>query len=181
MANLRKTVTPVFEIAALALVLLDIGLGFSAAWFGRRLDAEKELLASTVRQVAEEKSRVSRLEKFQAVLPGAATQVKQFTSDHIPPRQEVYLKAAHLVRLLADKSDVHLTGVGPKLEPTHDDVFFQRLGLEVTADGAFENLVRFGYGLETGSDFMVLRNFTFTSGEHGKLSLHVLADLYMTP
>ena len=30
MANLRKTVTPVFEIAALALVLLDIGLGFQS-------------------------------------------------------------------------------------------------------------------------------------------------------
>ncbi len=80
MANFRKTVTPIFEIAALALVVVDIALGLSAAWFSDRRSAENELLASTVRHVQEEQARVARLEKFQAVLPGAGDQVKKFNS-----------------------------------------------------------------------------------------------------
>jgi len=181
MANFRKTVTPIFEIAAVTLVVLDIALGLSAAWFSDRRRAENELLAGTVRHVQEEQARVARLEKFQAVLPGAGDQVKKFESDHVPSRRLVYAKASHLVRLLAEKSEVQLTGVGFKMQPNREDIFFERLGVDVSADGSFEKLVNFSYGLETASDFMVVRNFGFATGEHGKLSLHVLADLYMTP
>src|SRR5438094_8192790 len=145
MANFRKTVTPIFEIAAVALVVLDIGLGLSAAWFSDRRRAENELLASTVRHVQEEQARVARLEKFQAVLPGAGDQVKKFESDHVPSRRLVYEKASHLVRLLAEKSEVQLTGVGFKMQPNREDILFEGSGVDVNADGSLEQVGNSSY------------------------------------
>src|SRR2546427_12097883 len=116
MANFRKTVTPIFEIAAVTLVVLDIALGLSAAWFSDRRRAENELLAGTVRHVQEEQARVARLEKFQAVLPCAGDQVKKFESDHVPSRRLGYGKASHLGRLLAANSDGQPTVYGVNSE-----------------------------------------------------------------
>src|SRR5437762_4428618 len=181
MQNFRKTVRVFFEITALALVLLDVGLGLSAAWFRDRLAAEQQLVTSTRRHIQEGEMRVARLEKFQAILPTAQDQVKEFETGHVPSRRQAYFRAARLVRVLSEQSEVRLTGIGFKPEQTRDAVLFQRLGVDVNAEGSFANLVKFGYALETAGDFIVLRNCTFAPQEGGKLALHLLADLYLMP
>ena len=178
MQNARKTVVSVLEIAALALVLLDVGLGFSSAWVRKRLEARKELLASTQRHVFEEQARVARLEKSQALLPGAEGQLKLFQATYLSPRRQAYARAAGLVRELSETSGVQLTSVGYKLDSKHDAPL-DRVGLEVSALGAFPGLIDFIHGLETTNGFIVVRNVTFTQGEGG-LGMRLAADLYMT-
>jgi Tfp pilus assembly protein PilO len=180
MRNARKTLIPVLEVAALALVLLDVGLGFSVVWARDRLTARKELLASVRRQVLDEQSRVATLENSQAQLPDAEGQLKLFQSNHLSPRREAYTRASRLVRELADKAGVLLAGIGYKLEPKQDTPL-ERLSLEVGVDGSFPSLINFSHALETASEFIVVRNFTFTPGDGGKLALRLGADLYMTP
>ncbi len=177
MQNARKTLVSVLEIAALALVLLDVGLGFSTAWARKRLDAGKELLASTQRHVFEEQARVARLEKSQSLLPGAEGQLKLFQTSYLAPRRQAFRRAASLVRELSERSGVQLTSVGYKLDSKHDAPL-DRVGLEVGTLGAFQGLIDFVHGLETAKGFIVVRSVTFTQGEGG-LGMRLAADLYI--
>ena len=178
MRNARKTLVSVLEIAALALVVLDVGLGFSTAWARKRLDARKELLASTQRHVFEEQARVARLERSQALLPGAEGQLKLFKTSYLEPRRQAYARAASRVQVLSESSGVQLTSVGYKPDSRHDAPL-DRVGLEVGTLGEFQGLIDFVHGLETGNGFIVVRSATFTQGEGG-LAMRLAADLYMT-
>lgn len=180
MRNARKTLILILEIAAVVLVLLDVGLGLSTAWIRSRLQARGELLAGAQRHVFEEQARVANLERSQALLPAAQGQLTLFRSNHLSPRRQAFARLTGLLRELSEQSGVELTGVAYKLD-TKRDTPFDRLGLEVGVQGPFPNLVRFGHALETSSDFIVARNFTFTHGEGGKLGLRLAADVYMTP
>lgn len=181
MQNSRKALIPVFEVAAVALVLLDVALGFAAAWAGKQRDATRDLLADTRHRVLVDRARVASLESFQAQLPVAVDQLKAFQSDHVSPRREGFLRASQVVRDLADKSSVKLVGVGFKIDPKQESPDSVRLGMEVGLEGTFPNLAKFSHELETADEFVVVRSLVFTTQQTGKLSLRLAADFYMKP
>lgn len=181
MQNSRRTLIPVFEVAAIVVVLLDVALGFAAVWARRQRDSTHELLADTRRRVAAERARISSLETFQAQLPDAEDQLEQFQSDHVPPRREAYSEASELVRDVAEKSRVKFAGVQYKLDTKQESPYFMRIGMDVGLDGVYPNLVAFCHGLETAADLVVVRSLVFTTGQGGGLALKVAADLYITP
>jgi len=181
MQNSRKTLIPVFEVAAVALVLLDVALGFASAWAAQQRDAARDLLTDTRRRVLVDRARIASLESFQAQLPDAADQIKEFQSDHVSPRREGFLRASQLVRDLADKSNVKFAGVSYKIETKQEAPYSVRLGMEIGLEGPFSNLANFSHELETADEFVVVRSLVFTTQQTGKLSLKVGADFYMKP
>lgn len=181
MQNSRKTLIPVFEVAAVVVVVLDVALGFAAMWARRQRDAAYDSLKEMRLRVAAERARIASLESFQAQLPDAEDQLKQFLDGHIPPRREGFSEASGLVRDLALKAGVQFNGIQYKLDTKQESPYFLRIGMDVGLDGAYGSLVNFCYQLETADDFVVVRNLVFTTGEGGKLGLKVSADLYITP
>ena len=181
MPNSRRTLIPVFEVAAIAVVLLDAALGFAAVWARRERNATYDLLTDTRRRVAAERARIATLESFQAQLPEAEDRLKQFEDNHVPPRRQAYSEASDLVRDLAQKSNVRFAGIQYKLDPKQESPFYFRIGMDVGLDGVYLNLLDFCHDLETADDFVVVRNVVFTKGEGGKIALRVAADLYITP
>jgi Tfp pilus assembly protein PilO len=177
----RKALIRVLHWAALALVAADAVLYLVLVRPLRRaLAAEQQARDLTEAQLLEEGLRVERLKKFQAALPGANREMKIFLRDHVPPRRRGFSSAARLVRRLSQESGLELDAVSYKLDPAADGPI-ERLGIEVTVVGNFRGLLKFAHGLETGKDFILVRDFAFQPTEGNNLALRVGADLYLEP
>jgi Tfp pilus assembly protein PilO len=177
----RKKLIRLFETAALAVVVLDVAVYFLAV----RPLSDKAAQAENAYQQASlrlklQKANVARLQKFQAALPAANEKLTDYLDHHVPTRDRVYSDAMHLVQVLSRKSGVQLDNLSYKLSSEKGQPLDQ-LGLDVTVEGPFSNLLRFAHSLETSDDLILVRNFSFSSGEGGKVNLRVGGILYLTP
>jgi Tfp pilus assembly protein PilO len=87
---------------------------------------------------------------------------------------------ARLVRRLSEQSNLELSGVSYRLDAGREEPL-ERLGVELTVEGNFPDLMKFTHALETASDMIVLRDFTFGPGESGRVEMRLTADLYLSP
>ena len=162
-------------------VVIDLAVYFLVV---RPLGADAAQAEATYRQASlqlqQRKLRVDRLAKFQADLPAANDKLKEYLKDHVPPRQRVFSDAEHLVRTLTQKAGVQLDNVSYKLSSEKGEPFDQ-LGLDVTVEGPFPNLLQFAHSMETADDMVLVRNFSFATGQGNKVNLRVGGVLYLTP
>ncbi len=177
----RKKIIRAFEVAALAVVALDLVVYFVAV---RPQGGKVALAEDSYHQASTrfelQKARVARLEKFQEALPAADDKLQDYLKDHVPSRQRVFSDAARLVRVLTQKSGVQLDNVSYKLNSEKDEPLNQ-LGLDVTVEGPFANLLKFAHSLETSDDLILVRNFSFSAGQGSTVNLRVGGVLYLTP
>jgi Tfp pilus assembly protein PilO len=177
----RHVLIRVIERVGLVLILLDALLYLAMLRPVQNLvSSEQQRFAATRRQIREAQARVERLERFQEALPGAGEKVDAFKRDHVPPRRRGFSRADRLVRSTADLSGAQLTSIAYRLNTDHDEPL-ERLGMEINVEGSFVNLFKFAHALETASDFIVIREFSFEPGEGSALTLRLVADLYLTP
>lgn len=180
MSSDRRTLIPLFEVAAVVLVLLDIALGFGAAWARRRANASRDSLGSTQGRIVRMQARVARLERSQMLLPAAGDQLKAFDSNHFSERREAFSRASRVVRVLADQALVKLNTISYKLDPKPTGPF-ERLAVEMVVGGQFPYLMNFTHSLETADDFFLVRNMTIAESQSGGLAMRLTADLYVMP
>ena len=177
----RQNLIRVLERVSLALLLADVALFFGVLrpvenWVA----SEQQRYNQTRRRMREEKWRVDRLEKSQDDLPGANERLEAFKHDHVTPRRRGFSQAARLVRTVTQSSGIQLSAVKYRLEPDHGDPL-ERLGIEMDVAGTFPELLKFAHTLETGNDFILIREFTFEPEDNGTLALRLVADLYVAP
>jgi len=177
----RKALIRVVERVALALLLLDVVIYFALVRPLRHLRAAEESRYTAARdRVREARARVVRLEESQVAVPETEEQLNVFLRSHVPPRRQGFSRAARLVRRLTEQSGLHLANIAYKLNSAQDEPL-QRLGIEVDVEGPFLNVLNFAHALETASDFLLVRSFTFERGESGTVALRLGADLYLKP
>ncbi len=179
----RKLLTHILEGLAVTLVLLDIAVYFAVLRpLQDRVREEQTRHRQARATLAPVQKRVEKLETYASKLPTADGQIGQFLKKHVPPRIRAYSTAYGLVATLAEKSGVQLTAEGYKLEPEHKNPNpLQWLRVEVGADGRFNDLMDFAHRLESGDEFLLIRNVAFDLGDKGQPSLRLAADLYVTP
>jgi Tfp pilus assembly protein PilO len=179
----RKLLTRVLEGLAVTLVFLDIATYFAVLRpLQDRVQEEQTRHRQARATLAPVRNRVERLQKYASELPTADGQIAKFLEKHVPERRSAYSTADSLVAKLAEKSGVQLTAVGYKPESEHKNPNPLRwLRIEVGAEGGFKNLMDFAYGLESGDQFLLIRNVAFDMGDKGQPSLRLAADLYVTP
>lgn len=177
----RKNLIQIIERVALGMVLVDVAL-YVAAFrpLDRLIAAEQQRHKVARLRFHEGLRRLTRLEQARAALPTADEQVKVFLRDHVPQRRRGFSRAARLVRQLTEESGVQLSSVAYRLDSTRDEPL-QRMGIEVSVEGPFRGLLDFTHGLETASDLVVIRSFTFEPTEGGTVALRLGADLYLEP
>ena len=177
----RKKLIRFFEIAALAIVVLDVAVYFLAVrpLRDKVAQAEDSYHQASMR-LDLQKAQVARLEKVEKALPAADDKLKNFLKDHVPSRQRVYSDAMHMMNALTRKSGVQLDNLSYKLNSEKDEPFDQ-LGLDVTVEGPFANLLKFAHSLETSDDLILVRNFSFAAGQGSTVNLRVGGVLYLTP
>src|SRR5438105_2712500 len=95
--NFRKVYKPVLEIAALAIVVIDLALGVGLMWISSRVASSRDTSISLRNQVAAQQMLVKRLQETIAALPMTAGQVKLFLDNHVPSRREGFSRATHLI------------------------------------------------------------------------------------
>ena len=167
--------------ASLALVALDVLFFFAVFRPIESVVASEQQRFSVIRhRILQEQARVERLAAFQEAMPDAGEKITAFKRDHVPPRRRAFSQAARLLQRMSEQSGIQLSGVHLHLASTHDDPL-ERLGLEINVEGPFTGLLKFAHGLETASDFIVIRQFSFEPGKTGALALRLAADLYLTP
>lgn len=165
----------------MAVALIDLAVYFLAVQPLRDKVARAENSfhqASTRLQL--QKAQVARLEKLQKALPAADDKLQDYLKEHVPSRQRVFSDAARLVRVLTHKSGVKLDSISYKLSSEKGEPLDQ-LGLDVTVEGPFTNLLKFAHSLETSDDLILVRNFSFASGQGSTVNLRVGGVLYLTP
>lgn len=141
---------------------------------------EQERFTATRLEWLRHRASLARLSRRDEALPVDQKQVKAFLEEHLPVRHQAYSRTAGLIQQLSQRSNVEITGVKYSREETQKTPL-ESLGLEASAQGPFSNLLDFAHGLETSSDFIVLRSFQFVPGDQGVLALHLKAYLYMAP
>lgn len=146
----------------------------------RLLAREQQHFTATRMQWLRQRTALDRIETRDAALPADQEQIQSFFKRHAPSRHQAFSRAAGLIQTLTARSGVQLAGIKYSLEKAHSDPL-EHLGLDATVQGPFPNLINFAHGLETASDFIVVRGFTFAPGDQGVLALHLKADLYMAP
>jgi Tfp pilus assembly protein PilO len=169
------------KVAGLGLVALDIVI-YLAVYrpLGGKIAAEQQRYSRERERVRDQQARVSRLEEFQAALPQAGEQLKDFRDRRTSPRRRGFSTAAHLVRKVADAAGVQPPSVTYRLDAAHNDPL-EPLGLEINTGGSYAGLLKFAHALETANDFILIREFNFVAAENGMLSLRLVADFYLTP
>ncbi|HEX5413720.1 MAG TPA: GspMb/PilO family protein [Terriglobia bacterium] len=177
----RKKIFRIFETAALAVLAIDLAVYFAVVrpQRARALRAE-ESYHQTFLRFQLDKLNVARLEKFHAELPAANVKLKDYLNDHVPSRQRVFSDALQLVTALTEKSGVQLDNVSYKLSSAKGEPFDQ-LGLDVSVEGPYSNLLNFAHSLETSDDLILVRNFSFAAGQGSTVNLRVGGVLYLTP
>lgn len=177
----RKKFVRFFEVAALVVAAIDLAVYFLAVrpLRARVAKAEDSYHQASMR-LQFQKTQVARLEKLQAALPAADGKLQDYLKEHVPSRQRVFSDAARLVRVLTQKSGVKLDNVSYKLNSEKGEPFDQ-LGLDVTVEGPFANLLKFAHSLETSDDLILVSNFSFAAGQGSTVNLRVGGVLYLTP
>lgn len=141
---------------------------------------EQQRFTATRLEWLGQRASLARLSRRDAALPADQKQVKAFLEAHLPVRHQAYSRTAGLIQQLSQRSSVEITGVKYSLEEKQKTPL-ESLRLEASAQGPFSNLLDFTHGLETSSDFIVMRSVQFVPGDQGMLALHLKADLYMAP
>jgi hypothetical protein len=177
----KRKWTRALEIAALSLVLLN-GVGYFAVLrpLESHVEVERNRRTWLRLDLVKEQRRVSILQQYVSELPAADAQVGQFVGKHITPRQRAFSTADTLVAKLSQKTGIELTGVSYKPETTNKNPL-QWIRIDLEAEGAFNNLMDFLQQLQADDDFALIRSFGLDAKDKGKLSLHLGADLYLTP
>jgi len=177
----RKALIRVLQWVVLALIAADAVLYLVLVQPLRRsLVAELQARDQAKTQLLEQALRVESLKKFQAALPDASRGMKLFLRDHVPPRRRGYSSAATLVRRLTQESGLELDAISFKRDSATGGPL-ERLGFQVTVVGPFRGLLKFAHGLETGNDFILVRDFVFQPTEGNNLALRLGAELYLEP
>jgi Tfp pilus assembly protein PilO len=176
----RKALIRVVERFAMAILVVDI-VAYSVLVLGLsdRIRAASQTRESLRRQVYEKQLRILRLKKLQASLPDAQEELAKFEEKRVPSRREGYSRAAHLIQDVAQRSGVDISSLSYKLD-ANKTTPLQRLGITVAAEGLYPSLLKFARDLETASDFVVVRDFSFQQHGGGTLGLRISADLYLT-
>jgi Tfp pilus assembly protein PilO len=124
--------------------------------------------------------RVDLLKKYQTAMPQTGKGLEDFMTNRIPPRREAYSITAHLIHKVADAAHVKILSMSYHLESEHKDPL-QRLAIELNVQGQYAGLLKFAHALETANDVILIRDFFIAPGTAGDLSLHLGADIYLTP
>jgi hypothetical protein len=177
----HQTVTRIFQITGVSLVLLDVLLYFLMYRSTQALAfTEQEQFASLRRRNLEAEIRIERLKKFLAALPEAGERLSAFEQEHTPPRRQGYSKASELVRRVAEQSGTQLVSVAFKLDSKTPGAL-QSLGAVINVEGSFAGLLRFAHGLETASDLILTRSFSIVMGDNQTLEMRLAIDLFLMP
>ena len=177
----RQIVNRIAEATGVGLVTLSL-LVFFAIY--RPLGSKIEVAARThsaLRQtIRNQQVRVEVLKKFETELPEAGKGLESFEAERTPARREGYSTAAHLVHKLADSAGVKVSSMGYRLDLGHKDDPLERLTLTIDLEGQYAKLLKFAHALENANEFLVMRDFNFTSGgDNQGLTLRLGADLYL--
>jgi len=177
----RQNLIRFVKVAGLGLVILDLVIYFAAYRpLENMIAAQQQQYSEARERIREEQARLERLSKFQAALPDAAKHLVDFTKQRTTPRRRGYSTVAHLVRQQADAAGVQPPSIVFRLDSIHHDPL-ARLGLDISTEGPFSNVMKFAHALETSSDFLLIRGFSLATTDSGALSLRLVADFYMTP
>ncbi len=177
----RKKIIRFFEVAAAGAVVLDLAVYFLAVRpIKREIIQHENSYHQAMLQLQQRELQVARYEKVEKELPAADDKLKNFIHEHVPARRTVFSDAARLVRVLTQQNGVKLVNVSYKLSSEEGEPF-EQLGLDITVEGSFTNLLKFAHSLETADDLMLVRNFSFSAGQAGSVSLRVGGILYTTP
>lgn len=177
----RQIANRILEVIGAGLVVLDLLVFFVVYGpLGDKLDREARRHTELRQTVRDLQVRVDLLKKFEAAMPQAGKGLEDFTTNRTPSRREAYSTAGHLVYKVADAAGVKVTTVVYRLDSEHHDPL-ERLTLDIGAQGSYAGLLRFSHALETANEFILVRDFSFTPGETGGISLRLGADLYLTP
>ncbi len=176
----RKVLIEIAKKAALALVLLDLAIYLAAI---RPLDnlvaSEWQRFNIVRRRVDRIEAGVVQLQNTQAALPETENKLKVFVRKHVPSRRQAFSRAARSVRRLTDQSGVQLAGLNYHLDSSGGETF-ERLGVEVTVDRPFNNVLKFTHAIETASDFVLVREFSVASTGGDALEMRLMADWYLS-
>jgi len=177
----RQIVNRSLEALGAGLVVLDLVVFFAVYRpLGDKLDREAQRHTELRQTIRNQQTRVDLLKKYEAALPQTGKGLEDFGTSRAPSRREAYSTAGHLIYKAADAAGVKISTLGFKLEADHKDPL-ERLAVEINALGPYADLLKFSHALETADEFILVRDFTFTPGESGPISLQLKADLYLTP
>jgi Tfp pilus assembly protein PilO len=177
----RKKLERVIEVVALSLAGLDLVVYLGVARpLSSAVASKQQAFSASRRSIRMSEVRSAKLSQSLAELPSTDEDIKQFLSEHVPPRRRGFSRAAGLVRQITQDSGVQLTGVSYRLETERKEPL-QRLAVQVNVRGPFQNLLHFTHALETAKDFVLVRGLILQPGETGGLALRLVADLYVTP
>jgi len=177
----RQRLIWIVEIAGLTLLFADLLLYFAVLRPVQTLVAiEQRRFFDLRRRLHVAELRVDRLVRSQRSLPDADDKLGAFKRDHVPSRRQAFSQAARLVSKVGEQSGIQISGVGYRLDPNRGDPL-ERLGIEIQAVGSYTGLLKFAHGLETASQFILIREFNFQPGDGGVLALRLVADLYLAP
>ncbi len=178
----RQIVSRIIEATGAGLLALDL-LVFFAVYrpLGDKLEMQERRQAELRQTIRNQQVRVDLLKKYEAAMPHVEKGLEDFTTNRIPPRQEAFSTAARLVHKVADASGVKVSTLAYRLDTEHHDPL-EQLAMQIDVQGQYSSLLKFSHALETASNFLLVREFTITSGEeNGALGLRLGADLYLTP
>ncbi len=177
----RKTLRRWIERAALLVLTLDVVVYAAVVRPLARRVAQHEESFDRVRLAAfDAEAQAARLERLRSSLPQDAHDLHAFLAQHVPARRWGFSQAEQLVRHLTSQSHVTLVSVSYKLSSAGQQPL-DRLGIQMTATGSFPDLLNFAHAIETASDLILVRDFSFTASGGRNISLTVDADLYLTP
>jgi Tfp pilus assembly protein PilO len=177
----RTKLIRIFEAVALAAVVVDLAVYLLVVRpLGARASQTESAYRQASLQLQQRKVRVEQLEQFRDELPAANDKLNEYLKDHVPTRRRVFSDAERMVRLLTQKAGVKLDNISYKLNSKKGEPF-QQLGLDVTVEGPFPNLLKFAHSMETADDLVLVRNFSFSAGQGNAVNLRVGGVLYLTP
>lgn len=180
-AQKRLSILRIAERAALVVAACDLLIFFLVARpVQARLDGAQDSYSRLRREIGERESSVARLQHLRDSLPQVEADLQGFLKDHVPARRWCFSTADKLVRNLTEQTHVQLSSVAPRLVATKEEPL-NHLSLAITVDGTFADILKFTHAVETESDLLLIRNFSFTAEEGNTISLKLGTDLYLTP
>lgn len=177
----RQTVTRVFQIAGVSLVLLDVLLYFFVyRYTQQQLSSAQQQFAALRQHILEGEGRIELLKKYREALPETGSKLASLEQEHAPPRRHAYSQASQIIGRIAKESGAQLAKVSFK-EDRKTPGPLLRLGILIDVEGSFPVLLKFAHGLETANDLLLIRSFSMAESEEGMVQLRLAADLYLTP
>jgi len=179
--NRHQTVTRVFQIFGISLVLLDVLLYFFVYRQTQSLlSSELEQFESLRLRIFDGEARIGRLTKYKDGLPETGKNLAAVIGDHTLHRRQAYSQAFKLLRQVAEKSGAQLGKVEFKRNDRAAGPVLP-LGAAINVEGSFPALLKFAHGLETANDLLVIRSFNMVEGEDTPQQMHLVVDMYFTP